>query len=112
MSVYKTWRPLFASGSVGWAAITGWQPDSRWRADQEVLAISFVPPSGKELMACVITEPLAVKELTWQPVHEGAMRIINEFTGESTDYSAGEVRAGIAISASAADGHLFSALPI
>ncbi len=110
MGVYKTWRPLFASGSVGWAAITGWKPDSRWRADQEVLAISFVHPSGKELMACVITEPLANKELIWHPVHEGAMRIVNEFTGESTDYTASEVRAGIAIPASVADGHLFSAV--
>jgi hypothetical protein len=61
-------------------------------------------------MACVITEPLANKELIWHPAHEGAMRIVNEFTGESTDYTAIEVRAGIAIPASVADGHLYSAV--
>ena len=111
MKVYRNWRPLFPAGSVRWAALSGWKPDSRWRADQEVLALSFVHETGRELMACVFSEPLAINEVLWHPVHEGALRVVNEFTGESVNYSEDEVRAGIPIASNLADGHLFSAVP-
>jgi alpha-galactosidase len=111
MEVYRTWRPLFPDGAVGWASISGWSPDARWRADQEVLAISFVHETGRELMACVISEPLAKSEILWHPVHQGSLKVVNEFTGESKVYSEAEVRAGLPIAANSADGHLFSAVP-
>ena len=111
MQVYREWRPMFPTGSVRWAAVSGWQPDSRWRADQEILALSFVHESGKELMACVVTEPIGAKEIFWHPSHKGPIKVVNEFTGEATLYSEDEARAGVAISASSAEGHLFSAVP-
>jgi hypothetical protein len=97
---------------VRWAELTGWQADARWRADQEVLAISFVHESGKELMACVVTEQLGRSEIRWHPVYKGAVRVTDEFTGETRDYDESEIVAGIAISTSSADGHLLSAVPI
>lgn len=112
MKVYKSWRPLFPSGSVGWASLSGWKADSRFRADQPVLAISFLHESGSELMACVVTEPLATEEIRWHPVQSGAVRVTNEFTGEIRDYNESEIAEGIAISTKAADGHLFSAVAI
>jgi hypothetical protein len=111
MKVYRTWRPLFPAGSVGWASISGWKPDARWRADQEVLAISFVHESGRELMACVVSEPLAAQEILWHPVHNGALKVVNEFTGESKNYTEAQVRAGLPIASNFADGHLYSAVP-
>ena len=62
-------------------------------------------------MACVFSEPLAINEVLWHPVHEGALRVVNEFTGESVNYSEDEVRAGLPIASNLADGHLFSAVP-
>ena len=112
MSVYRSWRPMFPNGSVRWTQLSGWQADSRWRADQEVLAISFVHESGSELMACVVTQQLENPEFRWHPVLKGALRITDEFTGESRDYDESKVVAGIAISAASADGHLFSAVAI
>jgi hypothetical protein len=97
---------------VRWAELTGWQADARWRADQEVLAISFVHESGKELMACVVTEQLGRSEIRWHPVYKGAVRVTDEFTGETRDYDESEIVAGIAISTSSPDGHLLSAVPI
>ena len=111
MNVYRAWRPMFPTGSVRWASLGGWQADSRWRADQEVLPISFVHESGKELMACVVTESLKQDEIRWHPAYKGAMTITNEFTGESRDYDESEIAAGIAIAADTADGHLFAAVP-
>ena len=112
IEVYRTWRSIFPEGSVRWAELTGWQADARWRADQEVLAISFVHESGKELMACVVTEQLGGSEIRWHPVYKGAVRITDEFTGETRDYDESEIVAGIAISTSSPDGHLLSAVPI
>lgn len=112
MDAYRSWRTMFATGSVRWAGISGWQPDSRWRADQEVLAISFVHDSGKELMACVVSAPLGEREIFWHPVSKGPIRVVDEFTGESRVYSEEEARAGIAISVAVADGYLFSAFPV
>ena len=111
MNTYRAWRPMFPTGSVQWSALTGWQADTRWRADQEVLAISFVHESGRELMACVVTESLAQGEIRWHPTFKGAMTITNEFTGESRDCDESEIAAGIAISTENADGHLFAATP-
>jgi hypothetical protein len=111
MNVYRAWRPMFPTGSVRWASLSGWQADSRWRADQEVLPISFVDESGKELMACVVTESLKQAEIRWHPAYKGAMTITNEFTGESRDYDESEIAAGIAIATETADGHLFAAVP-
>jgi hypothetical protein len=111
MQVYRDWRPMFPTGSVRWAAISGWQPDSRWRADQAILAISFVHESGKELMACVVSEPIGVQEIFWHPSHKGPVKVVNEFTGETTLYSEDEARAGVAIPATTAEGYLFSAVP-
>jgi alpha-galactosidase len=112
MSVYRTWRPMFPNGSVRWSALSGWKPDARWRADQEVLAISFVDETGSELMACVISAPLAKKQILWHPIHKGGLKVVNEFTGESKIYNETEVRAGLPIATHCADGHLFSAIPI
>lgn len=112
MQVYRAWRPMFPSGFVSWSELSGWAPDSRWRADQEILALSFVHDSGKELMACVVTEPLDAKEILWHPTHRGPVRITNEFTGESLNYSKDEALAGIAIPTGTAEGYLFSAVPV
>jgi hypothetical protein len=112
IKVYRSWRSIFPSGLVRWAELTGWQADARWRADQEVLAISFVHESGKELMACVVTEQLGRSEIRWHPVYKGAVRVTDEFTGETRDYDESEIVAGIAISTSSPDGHLLSAVPI
>jgi hypothetical protein len=76
------------------------------------LAISFVHESGKELMACVVTQQLENPEIRWHPVRKGALRVTNEFTGEHRDYDETEVVDGIALSAASADGHLFSAVAI
>lgn len=111
ISVYRGWRPMFPEGSVTWSTISGWEPDSRWRADQEVLALSFVHPSGKELMACVVSEPLAGTLLKWFPKHLGAVTIRNEFSGESTSYTQQQVGEGIVLDTESAQGHLFSATP-
>ena len=111
MNVYRAWRPLFPTGSVRWASLSGWQADSRWRADQEVLPISFLHESGKELMACVVTNALEQREIRWHPAYKGAMVITNEFTGERRDYDESEIAAGIAISTDVAEGHLFAAVP-
>ncbi len=111
IKVYKNWRPLFPEGSVAWASITGWEPDSRWLADQEVLALSFLHPSGKELMACVVSEALPKVELVWHPKHQGPLTIRNEFTGELTSLSQQEAARGIKISTAVAEGHLFSVNP-
>ena len=111
MNVYRAWRPLFPTGSVRWASLSGWQADSRWRADQEVLPISFLHESGKELMACVVTNALEQREIRWHPAYKGAMVITNEFTGERRDYDESEIATGIAISTDVAEGHLFAAVP-
>ena len=111
MNVYRAWRPMFPTGSVRWASVSGWQADSRWRADQEVLPISFIHESGKELMACVVTNALEQREIRWHPAYKGAMVITNEFTGESRDYDESEIAAGITIPTDFAEGHLFAAVP-
>ncbi len=112
IGVYKKWRHLFPEGSVRWASVSGWEPDSRWRADQEVLALSFLHPTGKELMACVISKPLVGKEIIWHPIHIGAILIRDEFTGEELVLTADEARKGIALRCSEVQGYMFSAMPL
>jgi hypothetical protein len=62
-------------------------------------------------MACVVSEPLSAQEILWHPVHKGALKVVNEFTGESKNYTEAQVRAGLPIASDAADGHLYSAVP-
>jgi hypothetical protein len=112
IAVYKSWRHLFAQGYVCWANLKGWDPDSRWRADQEVLAISFVHPTGSELMACTILEPLRTKEIFWYPRHIGPVMIRDEFSGVEFHLNADEVKKGIALSSTEMQGYLFSASPV
>lgn len=111
METYRKWRPLFPEGSVKWASISGWKPDDRWRADQEVLAISFTHPNGSELMACVVTEGTASGEIIWHPHHQGAMEVRDEFSGEKWHLTHEEIQHGIRISAEHPDGHLLSVRP-
>lgn len=111
ISVYRVWRPLFPEGSVTWSTISGWEPDDRWRADQEVLAISFVHPLGKELMACVLSKALPDTQLRWFPKHAGAVTIRNEFSGESTSYTHQQASEGILLDTQIGQGYLFSATP-
>jgi broad specificity phosphatase PhoE len=112
MTVYRSWRALFPFGSVDWSKISGWEPDSRWRADQEVLALSFIHPTGKELMAAVIATALIGGEIRWHPQHQGAMNLVDEFTGESWSLTEQQVKEGIVITGIKAQGYLFSAVPI
>lgn len=111
LAVHRQWRSIFWEGKVDWADISGWAPDARWRADQEVLAISFVHPDGRELMACAVTATLANPVLRWRPKHQGKLLIRDEFSGREWmfDWSAED---GISLDASTPDGHLFSATPI
>ena len=111
LNVHRNWRPIFCEGRVQWAELWGWQPDSRWRADQEVLAISFVHPDGRELMACSVTAPLKRASIYWRPKHHGKLLIRDEFTGAEQIYDP-SVAAGIEIDSSSPEGHLLSAIPI
>lgn len=111
MDAYKRFRPLFPEGAVNWTKLRGWQPDSRWRADQEVLAISFQHPSGTELMACVSTEPLADLSVLWFPKHQGSATVRDELTGETQRYEAAEIASGLALDFSRPRGFLFSVVP-
>ncbi len=111
IEVYRQWRPWFPQGSVSWSKISGWEPDQRWRADQEVLAISFIHPSGKELMACVVSDGLPNTELKWFPKHAGPVSVRNEFTKEVLSYSQQEVANGIVLGVEVAQGHLYSVTP-
>jgi hypothetical protein len=109
IKVHKVWRSLFSEGYVSWAQISGWQPDKRWRADQELLGISFFHPSGKELMALVLSEPLSASQVIWHPRSQGRLKITDEFTGDSWLIDSADA---VQIDSSAANGHLLSATPI
>lgn len=112
MKVYRSWRPMFPEGSVTWSEVSGWQPNSGWRADQDVLAISFVHPSGKELVAVVVSEEVPDRQLWIRPKHPGAFELTDEFSGEKSFFSAEEASRGIAISGSNPEGYLFSINPL
>lgn len=112
MGVYRSWRTMFPEGSVDWSDVSGWTPDERWRADQEVLAISFLHESGKELIAVVISDAVEGGEIRIHPTHQGAMKITDLFSGEEISFSAEQLKTGILIPATFAEGYLFSAEPI
>jgi len=110
VDVYRRWSPLFPEGHVGWANVSGWSPDGRFRADQEVLAISFRHPDGRELMACVVREGQPVGELIWHPTYQAAIEVTNELTGERW-LADGADPAGVALGGEWPNGCLLSVTP-
>jgi hypothetical protein len=111
LAVHRNWRPIFAQGRVQWTELWGWQPDSRWRADQEVMAISFVHPDGRELMACSVTGTIDRDSLFWRPKYQGKLLIKDEFSGTEQIFNS-KAGVGIELDASVPEGYLFSATPI
>lgn len=111
LAVHRSWRSVFSEGRVQWAELWGWQPDSRWRADQEVMAISFVHPDGRELMACSVTDSIDRDSLFWRPKHQGKLLIRDEFSGTKQIFNS-TAMVGIELDTSVPEGYLFSATPI
>lgn len=110
MACYRRWRILFPEGRVDWTEISAWKSGEGWRADQDLLAISFLHDSGKELMAAVVVNPID-GEVRWHPRHKSAVKVTDEFTGETFNYSVDEVKAGIVMPTSRPEGFLFSVQP-
>lgn len=111
IAVYKQYRPLFPEGAVTWATLQGWVPDGRWRADQEILALSFQHPSGVELMGCVVIEAQPQLAVSWIPKHAGPLVIRDEYSGEVRRFDKDEAASGIKLDTSSPRGYLFSVIP-